>query len=174
MTLLMGYCGLRFGEVTALREADVKEDHTITVKASGTPVRHRGYVEGPTKTGRTRWVPVPQFIWEKLGVVRDPDPETRLFPGKRGHMTEWQYARAFKPAAKEIGMPGLTPHELRHTCASLAISAGANVKALQTLLGHASAVMTLDQYGHLMSDDLTRVAEALNRAALAASDSPPG
>ena len=60
---------------------------------------------------------------------------------------------------------------MRHSCASLAISAGANIKALQTLLGHASAVMTLDQYGHLTSDDLTKVAEALNKAALAASDS---
>jgi integrase len=89
-------------------------------------------------------------------------------------MTEWEYKRAFNPAAREIGMPGLTPHELRHTCASLAIAAGANVKALQTLLGHASAVMTLDRYGHLFSDDLTKVAEALNNAALAASDSFPG
>ncbi|HKI39705.1 tyrosine-type recombinase/integrase [Mycobacterium sp.] len=57
------------------------------------------------------------------------------------------------------------PHELRHTCASLAIGVGANVKAVQTLLGHASAVMTLDLYGHLLSDDLTKVAKGLDRAA---------
>jgi integrase len=172
MTLIMGYCGLRIGEVTALREKDVG-DRTIAVRASVTKVDGR-YVESDTKTHRTRRVPVPQFIWEELEKFRDPDPATRLFPGKRGHMTEWEYKRAFNPAAREIGMPGLTPHELRHTCASLAIAAGANVKALQTLLGHASAVMTLDRYGHLFSDDLTKVAEALNNAALAASDSPLG
>nr|WP_234817875.1 tyrosine-type recombinase/integrase [Mycolicibacterium sphagni] len=37
---------------------------------------------------------------------------------------------------------GLTPHGLRHSCASLAISAGANVKVVQRMLGHASAAMT--------------------------------
>jgi integrase len=73
--------------------------------------------------------------------------------------------RAFDAAATKIGARGLVPHELRHTCASLAISAGANVKAVQTLLGHASAVMTLDLYGHLLSDDLTKVAAALDEAA---------
>jgi integrase len=41
-------------------------------------------------------------------------------------------------------------HDLRHTTASLAVAAGADVKTLQTMLGHASAVMILDRYGHLM------------------------
>ncbi|PZR53848.1 hypothetical protein DNL40_07005 [Xylanimonas oleitrophica] len=40
--------------------------------------------------------------------------------------------------------PRLTPHDLRHTTASLAFSAGAHIKALQRMLGHASAAMTLD------------------------------
>lgn len=46
-------------------------------------------------------------------------------------------------------MPGLHPHELRHTAASLAIAAGADVKVVQKQIGHKSATMTLDQYGHL-------------------------
>lgn len=62
------------------------------------------------------------------------------------------------------GFPALTSHALRHSCASLAISAGANVKVLQRLLGDASATMTLDRYGHLMDDDLTGVAAALGKA----------
>ena len=60
-----------------------------------------------------------------------------------------------------IGVDGLTPHELRHTCASLAISAGANVKALQRMLGHSSAKETLDTYSDLFDDDLDGVASAL-------------
>jgi hypothetical protein len=52
--------------------------------------------------------------------------------------------RTFDPAAEKAGLPGLTPHELRHTAASLAVAAGANVKAVQQMLGHASAAMTLD------------------------------
>jgi integrase len=47
-------------------------------------------------------------------------------------------------------------HDLRHTCASLAISSGANVKVVQRLLGHKSAVLTLDRYGHWFPTTWTR------------------
>jgi integrase len=65
-------------------------------------------------------------------------------------------------AAYMIGQDGLTPHELRHTAASLAISAGANVKAVQRMLGHASAAVTLDVYSDLIDNDLDAVAAALD------------
>ncbi|MCU1482935.1 MAG: integrase [Subtercola sp.] len=58
----------------------------------------------------------------------------------------------------------VTVHDMRHTAASLAISAGANVKAVQRMLGHASAAMTLDTYADLFDDDLDAVATALNKA----------
>ncbi len=61
-------------------------------------------------------------------------------------------------------MKGLTPHELRHTAASLAIAAGASVKGVQAMLGHASATLTLDRYGHLFPDELDAVAERLDEA----------
>jgi integrase len=61
--------------------------------------------------------------------------------------------------------PRVTIHDLRHTAASLAISAGANVKAVQRMLGHASAAMTLDVYADLFDDDLDGVAHALNQQA---------
>jgi integrase len=51
------------------------------------------------------------------------------------------------------------------TTASLAIAAGANVKAVQRMLGHASAAMTLDVYAGLFGDDLDTVADLLDRAA---------
>lgn len=60
--------------------------------------------------------------------------------------------------------PRLTLHDLRHTAASLAVSAGANVKALQRMLGHPSAAMTLDVYADLFDDDLDSVAAALDDA----------
>nr|WP_278045031.1 tyrosine-type recombinase/integrase [Krasilnikovia cinnamomea] len=59
----------------------------------------------------------------------------------------------------------MTPHELRHTAASLAVAEGANVKAVQRMLGHASAAMTLDVYADLFEDDLDQVADQLDRAA---------
>lgn len=59
-------------------------------------------------------------------------------------------------------MPKIAPHELRHTAASLAVSAGANVKALQRMLGHAKASQTLDRYADLFDDDLDQVADRLD------------
>jgi integrase len=56
--------------------------------------------------------------------------------------------------------PRITPHDLRHTAASLAVSAGANVKAVQKMLGHASAAMTLDTYADLFDRDADAVADA--------------
>jgi integrase len=58
--------------------------------------------------------------------------------------------------------PRVTAHALRHTAASLAISAGANVKVIQRMLGHSSAAMTLDVYADLFDDDLTGVADKLD------------
>lgn len=60
---------------------------------------------------------------------------------------------------------GVRIHDLRHTCASLAISSGANIKVVQKLLGHKTAVLTLDRYGHLYPDDLDAVATAFDSAA---------
>ena len=77
--------------------------------------------------------------------------------------------RVFAPAvsrAKQAdpSFPTITTHDLRHTAASLAASAGANVKAVQTMLGHASAVLTLDTYSDLFPDDLDAVAARLDEA----------
>jgi len=88
-----------------------------------------------------------------------------VFPSHRGgHLPIEEYRRAFDKGCKAVGITDLVPHGLRHTTASLAISAGANVKVVQRLLGHATAAMTLDRYGHLLSDDLADVADALGKA----------
>ncbi|WP_281247291.1 tyrosine-type recombinase/integrase [Micromonospora pattaloongensis] len=65
----------------------------------------------------------------------------------------------------------MTPHELRRTAASLAVAEGANVKAVQRMLGHAAAAMTLDVYADLLEDDLDQVADRLDRADGRAADS---
>jgi integrase len=60
--------------------------------------------------------------------------------------------------------PRITPHDLRHTAASLAVSAGANVKAVQRMLGHAKASMTLHVHADLFDDDLDGVANRVDAA----------
>ena len=71
----------------------------------------------------------------------------------------------FDKALDTSGLERVTIHDLRHTAASLAVSAGANVKAVQRMLGHASAAMTLDTYSDLFDDDLDIVAVRLDEAA---------
>ncbi|MGK3952260.1 tyrosine-type recombinase/integrase [Microbacterium sp. I2] len=98
------------------------------------------------------------------------DSDELVFGKEEGHHRRPQsqdgwFAAAVKRAQKDDPtFPRISPHDLRHTVASLAISAGANVKAVQRMLGHASAAMTLDTYADLFDDDLDRVSAALDQA----------
>ena len=137
----------------------------MTITASATHVTGRGIVESTTKTKRARHVPVPGPVWDRLKAELPDDPNALVFPRQRGGLLPIEeYRRAFDKACAQVGIEGLVPHGLRHTTASLAISAGANVKVVQRMLGHATAAMTLDLYGHLLDDDLTGVADALGKA----------
>lgn len=64
---------------------------------------------------------------------------------------------------KRAKVQQITPHDLRHTAASLAVSAGVNVLALQRILGHKSAKVTLDTYADLFDADLDAVAVTLGK-----------
>jgi integrase len=164
LTLVLGYCGLRFGEAAALRRRHVG-DRELTIRASATHVTGKGIVESTTKTRRARQVPVPGPVWDRLKDELPDDPNALVFPRQRGGLLPIEeYRRAFDKGCVEVSIEGLVPHGLRHTTASLAISAGANVKVVQRMLGHATAAMTLDLYGHLLDDDLFGVAEALGKA----------
>jgi integrase len=164
LTLVLGYCGLRFGEAVALRRRHVG-DRVLTVRSSATAVTGKGIVESTTKTKRDRHVPVPEPVWKRLQADMPTDGNALVFPSRKGgFLPLGEYRWAFDNACAEVGIEGLVPHGLRHTTASLAISAGANVKVVQRLLGHATAAMTLDRYGHLLNDDLSGVADALGKA----------
>lgn len=69
-----------------------------------------------------------------------------------------------KTALAEAGLVPMTLHDLRHTAASMSISTGANVKAVQRMLGHASAAMALDIDADLFDDDLNAVSDRLDQA----------
>jgi integrase len=141
----------------------------IRVRRSITYVRKTGLVEGPTKNHTARTVPVPAFLARLLETeIGDRDGNALVFTSARsgGHLTLGQARYTFAKAAAAVeGCGGVRLHDLRHTCASLAISAGANVKVVQRLLGHKTAVLTLDRYGHLFPDDLDAVANAFDAAA---------
>jgi integrase len=169
--LVLAYCGLRFGELAALqvRRVDLLR-RRLEVAESVTEVAGR-VVFGTPKTHQRRWVPVPRSLAAELGVqLVGKGPDDLVFTSPEGgplRVTNFR-TRHFDRAAAQVGLDGLTPQELRHTAASLAVSAGANVKAVQRLLGHASASMTLDVYSGLFDDDLEAVADLLDVGAVQA------
>lgn len=168
--LLLGYSGLRWGEATALRVRDLNlMKARISVRENAVEVGSTIHV-GTPKTHECRSIVLPEFLMPSLRKHSAGKlPEALLFPGADGtHMrrtrTDANGNGWFAQAVRKAGIPRVTPHELRHTAASLAISAGANVKAVQAMLGHKSAAMTLDVYSGLFPDDLEAVAKALHSA----------
>jgi integrase len=168
VVLTLAYTGLRWGEFAALRVRDLDVlRRRLVVARSVAPVRGR-LVVGDTKGHLRREVPVPRFLVADLErQIEGKGPDSPLFAGERGAVLRGERFRrgALRKASKELGIdPPLTAHELRHTAASLAIAAGADVKVVQQMLGHKSATMTLDLYGHLFPDRLESVAGALDEA----------
>jgi integrase len=113
---------------------------------------------------------VPRFLLKRLVLAtKEKRPDGPVFGFASIHLlrrhawTGW-FARAVI-ASKEVDLtfPTVTIHDLRHTAASMAISAGANVKAVQRMLGHASAAMTLDTCADLFDDDLDSVSDRLDQ-----------
>ena len=91
--------------------------------------------------------------------------ETRAWQSLQDYgLTFWSTAFAIRSASGTAQVQKITPHDLRHTCASLAVSAGVNVLALQRMPEHMSAKVTLDTYADLFDDDLDAVATALDTA----------
>jgi hypothetical protein len=107
-------------------------------------------------TGPQAAAPIPRFLIEPLAAHLDGKSREELVftaPGGGVLRNNAFRRRAFDAGAAAAGLAGLTPHELMHTAASLAVVAGANVKAIQRILGHAAAAMTLDACAGLFSDD---------------------
>lgn len=176
LVYVLGTCGLRFGEVAELRWRDV--DLTgLKVRVSRSVTLVDGvFVVGSPKNGKARTVSLPAFVGELL---ESGDPDSLVFADSAGgymrgnNVRRRWWSRAV--AAAELfprtvtdaaGKPRVVYdfklHELRHTAASLAIQAGANIKALQNMLGHESAGLTLDRYGHLYGSDVEAVGVAIN------------
>ena len=80
---------------------------------------------------------------------------------KGGPISEsnWKRTVGLAEACAAIGRPTLRVHDLRHTAASIWLGAGADPKVVQRILGHASAAMTMDLYGHLIDRNLWEAAQ---------------
>jgi integrase len=126
-------------------------------------------VVGTTKTHAARSVAVSASVLKLLApAMVGKAPDELLWcrgdgqPLRPPTTTHWFAAAVKRCQAADTKFPRVTGHELRHTAASLMIASGANVKTVQSQLGHKTATMTLDQYGHLFPDDLDTVADKMD------------
>jgi integrase len=168
LLLLLTYTGLRWGEVSAVTVGAVDTTARRLAVRQAYKKTREGLVLGMPKTHERRKVPILRSLAHELEtVVKDRAPHELLFtaPGDGPLYGDNFRSRVFNRAVKGAGLDGLgvTPHKLRHTAASLSIASGADVKVVQTMLGHKSAAMTLDTYGHLFPDRLDEVADRLDR-----------
>ena len=85
----------------------------------------------------------------------------------------WKRSVGWYQAKAAIGRPELRVHDLRHTAASAWLGAGADPKVVQRVLGHASAAMTMDLYGHLIDRNLWDAADRFGGTTGASSDEGP-
>jgi integrase len=162
---VLALTGLRFGELAALRAGRVLIGRRRLVVAESVTEIGGRLVWSTPKNHQTRSVPLLPSLAESLRLACEgKGPDELVFTAPQGgvlRINNWR-PRVFDPACAAAGLTGITPHDLRHTAASLAVAAGANVKAIQRMLGHASASMTLDVYAGLFADDLDDVAARLD------------
>lgn len=153
------WTGMRKGELAALRWADVDfEKRLVSVERS---------FKGPTKSGRTRHLPIVDPLLPVLRAWRLKCPGDLVFPNERGTLHN-SSARIFEETLhrvlKRAGLaherkrgelkPHITFHDLRHTFASHWVLGGGDIFRLQKILGHASIDMT-QRYAHLAPDAYT-------------------
>lgn len=165
---LLAYGGLRVGEALALRWSDVDLEHgTVTIRHSVEDTTGTVIV-GPTKTYAVRPVTLPKaLVTQMAGLVplSGASVAALVFPNRRGEHLRYRNWRRdqWDPAVLKSGVVAL-PHDLRATCASLLIDAGASAKDVQAHLGHRDITTTLSLYARVRpgrSEDLAARLDAL-------------
>jgi integrase len=161
--VLAVHCGLRQGELLGLKWGDIDLDSgTLQVRRTMSETR-AGRTEENTKNGKGRRIDLTRSVVEALRTHRERQQQEikgsaswqdhgLVFPSLVGTPTNSKnlYYRSFKPILKRAGLPNITFHELRHTCATIRSMKGQHLKQVQELLGHSSVAITLDLYSHVI------------------------
>lgn len=171
-TVLLGaFAGLRTSEVVALRVIDVDFMRAVVSPSIQYPAE-------PLKSETSRTpVPIPEQLALELAAYVQRYGGATVVTDEAGRPSSpWALERAMRTARKGVeGLPeGFRFHDLRHFFASLLIGSGADVKVVQRRLRHASAMTTLNTYGHMWpdADESARAAVAKVLAARADSLAP--
>lgn len=163
------FAGLRLGEAAALQAGDIDFLHrTIRVTRQVQRAGKAAVDIRPPKYGSERVVPVPDDLLTMLAqhiAAHCPgtDGSRWLFPGGDGNPVHQNtVGHHWRRARSKAGCAAVRLHDLRHFYASGLIAAGCDVVTVQRALGHHSATVTLNTYGHLWpkAEDRTRTAAA--------------
>lgn len=151
LELLYG-CGLRVSELCGLELDSFEQDHTYV------RVRGKGNKERLVPVGEPARDAVVRYLAER-GRHRHPRTGTQhptaLFLNQRGGRLTTRSVQRFvtRYGALGAGRPDLHPHALRHSCATHMLEGGADLRAIQEFLGHAS-LSTTQRYTHVSMDQL--------------------
>lgn len=169
--LLAGWCGLRKGEVFALRRCDITADGSVVSVERAVTYREQRFEAGPTKTRESkRVVSVPPHIrpavLEHLKRHVEKGREALLFtdPATGGFHGEWHFRGPWDTARKAIGQPELHFHDLRHAAGVMAAQTGATLRELMDRLGHTSPNMSM-RYQHTAEGRADALADRLSALA---------
>ncbi|MDR1014756.1 MAG: site-specific integrase [Coriobacteriales bacterium] len=164
---LLGLAGLRIGEVCGVRRADFDfKGGTVRVERGVRTYRGKGGTgwvtdAGPTKSRASRRsVPLPP---EHAALLERLAPEGWLIPGGRTRADvpcKRGYGVWFKRFIAACGHPELSFHGLRHTCGTLLLEEGVDIKTIADILGHSNVSTTANIYLH---PDERSKAEAVSR-----------
>lgn len=162
---LMRGCGLRIGEALAVRADCVRGDE-LRAEEQVLWLGQRGPLKS-RKPGQYRDVPLPQYAAEEIEahMERFMVPATGyLFPTfATGDDRPDAFRAAFRRAAKSAGLPqNFTPHDLRHTYASVALHAGVPLTEVSRWLGHKDVNLTHQIYGHMVPRAVGRARSVLD------------
>jgi len=176
MMLLMATTGIRRGECLGLQWQDFNfDENTLHISRNVTYTKQSGILVAEPKTPCSiRTIPIMEGVKHELlslrrsAIQRHPNQIIKnmyLFEGLESpyHPRDPNTAtRKITHFMRRIGLQGISPHDLRHTCATLLLENGADIKSVQEILGHADASTTLNFY---VKADLRQMKVATQRYA---------
>jgi integrase len=162
---LIGLCtGLRRGEILALRWRDIDfNNNLIRVTSSVEHVGDKPQLKAPKTEAGVRVVPLLDILKAKLAPVAAGKPIDNFVisdDGKNPH-TKRRCATLLKHYKEEVGV-SCTPHQLRHSYATIAVGEDVSFKSLQATLGHADAYTTINTYASVRLKDVIKVGNEMN------------